>query len=406
MRKAFFIGVGSELINFKPNQYSVLFSQKLKGIGVELNGEITAKDDFKNIENSINFATKNSDIIIITGGLGPTFDDLTRQVLSKILKTPLVYSKKIESFLKKRYRLKELVKNFKNQCLVLKDALLIENYHGTAFGEIVKKDKKIYIILPGPRREWEPMWKKVTKYIKQNIKLEKIYFKRIKIADLKEVEIENKISDIIERYKNNINITILAGPNICELYIESRDKKLYDKVFKEIKDRIKDNIYGYDDENLEGIVSKILKKRKITISTAESCTCGLLSTKLTDMAASSVYYIGGINAYSNFIKEKILKVNKKIIEHYGAVSEECAQEMAKNIKKIFETDYSLSITGIAGPGGGSKEKPVGLVYFGISTPKKTYTEKRIFKGERKFIRQCATNTSLWLLLKHINKEEK
>ncbi len=396
--KAFFVAVGSELVEFKINKYSPIFSGKLREIGIELLGEITTKDNIEEIIKSIDFATKNSDIIVISGGLGPTKDDITRQALSKYLKIPLVYSEMIDRFIRKNYGNPDEKDNLKNQCYVLKNAFLLKNMYGTAFGEIIEKSKKVYIILPGPFVEWKGMWKGVKNYLLERYNLRKTYFKRVKFADIKEVELENLVKDIFKKYE--LGYTILAGENICEIAFEVTNKVMLNKILEEVYEISGNYIYGEDDELIENVVAKLLKDKNKTVSTAESCTSGLLAAKLTDIPGSSKYFIGGVNSYSNEIKVKFLNVKKKMIENYGAVSEQVAFEMAKNVRKIFKTDFGLSITGIAGPYGGSKEKPVGLVYFGVSTPQKTVIEKRIFLNkERKFIRNASVNTSLFILLK-------
>ncbi|MEF3280067.1 MAG: nicotinamide-nucleotide amidohydrolase family protein [Elusimicrobiota bacterium] len=399
VKTAFLVAVGSELLNFKVNQYSPVFSQKLKEIGIILKGEITTPDNLNEIKSAIKYAFNKTDMIIICGGLGPTFDDMTRQAISEITNKPLVFSHKIEFFLKSRYNISKLPENFLNQCYFIKGAKLIENHNGTAFGEILKWRKKIFIILPGPRREWEEMWeKKIKEFLKKEFNSGNLYTQRFKIADLKEMEVQNLVQDTINKYKE-VNFTVLAGANICEFSIFSYNYLAYKKARKEIQEKLKNNIYGYGDETIEENLGKLLAKKKKTISLAESCTGGLTSSKITDISGSSAYYLGSINAYSNDIKHKLLKVNKKTLKKYGAVSKETAIEMAENAKKIFKSDYAISITGIAGPGGGTKNKPVGLVYFSVVSDKKIFVEKRFFKGDRKFIKQASANTALWLAYK-------
>ena len=397
---ATYIATGSELLDFKLNRYTPIFSQKLSKIGIKLKYEITVRDDQDDLIKSINFALSNSDIIIICGGLGPTFDDYTRNAISKITNKKLVFSKKIEKIFLKRYS-KKLNEALINQCMIIKGARILYNYKGTAFGEIVEYNNKIIVLLPGPQFEWEPMWEKLEKYLSKKIQNPITTF-RFKIADIKEAELENILKPISNKFK--LDFTILAGPNICEFVIryDKKDLNIFEKLKFEIEKNIKNNIYGYNDDTLEKVIGSLLSKKKKTLSTAESCTSGLIAHKITNIPGSSIYFKGGINAYSNEIKERILKVNNLTLKKYGAVSEQTAFEMANNIREIFDTDFSISVTGIAGPGGQTPQKPVGLVYFGISSKKITQTYKRLFLNrDRQYIKEASANTAMFLLYKMI-----
>jgi nicotinamide-nucleotide amidase len=397
---ATFIATGSELLDFKLNRYTPLFSQKLSKIGIKLKYEITVRDNPDDLIKSINFVISNSDIIIICGGLGPTFDDHTRNVISKITGKKLIFSKEIEKIFHQRYG-KSLKPNILDQCMVIDEAKIIENKNGTAFGEIIEYNKKTIILLPGPQFEWEPMWGKIEKYLLKKIK-NPITTYRFKLADIKEVELENLLKPVIEKLK--LDFTILAGPNICEFIIrgEKKNKKILEDAKEKIEKIVSQNLYGYDDGILEKVLGEILLRKNKTLSTAESCTSGLLAHKITNIPGSSSYFKGGVNAYSNEIKEKILKVKSETIKKYGAVSKETAFEMSKNVKEIFETNLSISITGIAGPTGGTPEKPVGLVFFGITSENITQTYKRTFLNrDRSYIKEASTNTAMFLLYKMI-----
>jgi len=397
---ATYIATGSELLDFKLNRYTPLFSQKLSKIGIKLKYEITVRDDPDDLIKSINFAISNSDIIIICGGLGPTFDDHTRNVISKITGKKLIFSKEIEKIFHQRYG-KSLKPNILDQCMVIDGAKIIENKNGTAFGEIIEYNKKTIILLPGPQLEWEPMWGEIEKYLFKKIKNPIITY-RFKLADIKEVELENLLKPVIEEFK--LDFTILAGANICEFIIrgEKKNKKILEDAKEKIEKIVFNNLYGYDDDTLEKVIGEILLRKKKTLSTAESCTSGLLAHKITNIPGSSLYFKGGVNAYSNEIKEKILKVKSETLKKYGAVSQETAFEMSRNILKIFKTDYSISITGIAGPSGGTALKPVGLVCFGISNKNRTQTYKRLFLNrDRAYIKEASVNTAMFLLYKMI-----
>ncbi|MCX7648265.1 MAG: molybdopterin-binding protein, partial [Elusimicrobiales bacterium] len=240
--KAFFIAVGSELLDFKLNTYTQILSNKLGEMGIKLNHEATVEDDFDEILSATQYALSRSELIIICGGLGPTFDDLTRKAVSILTKRKLIFSNYIYDFLKQKYRFKKLKKNLKDQCMAVENAMLIENPNGTAFGEIIEFNGKIIILIPGPLNEWLSMWDKIKDF------LSKEYDKR-KIEKLK-----TKVEKII-------------GPNI----------------------------YGYEEDTIEKKLGELLKQKGKTLSIAESCTGGLVSSRITDIPGSSAYYLGGIN---------------------------------------------------------------------------------------------------------------
>lgn len=392
---AIFIATGSELLEFRENKYPLLISKKLSEISITLKAEMTVKDDLDEIKNAISYGLSNYDIIVISGGLGPTFDDHTRKAVSIITKKKIVFSRKLSSLFKKRYNLKRLTSSLENQCYVIEDAIIIENEKGTAPGELIPFKNKMIILLPGPKNEWEGMWSKIknllTNKFKNNAYENEIL--RFKIADITEAELEELLKPVILN-----NFTILNGPNICEFVIKSTGKEGINYIKENVEKILKERIYGYGDDTLEEVLGRLLRTTNKTLSTAESITSGLLSHKLTNIPKSSMYYIGGVNAYSNRIKQEILKVKEETLLNYGAVSKETAYEMAENVRKIFKTDYSIAITGIAGPDGGSIEKPVGLVYFAISTPDKTIVEKRIFsQKDRLYIKEASANTAIFLL---------
>jgi nicotinamide-nucleotide amidase len=282
--------------------------------------------------------------------------------------------------------------------MAVENAMLLENPNGTAFGEIIEFNGKIIILIPGPLNEWLSMWDKIKDFLSKKLNSKKrIYSVRFKIADLKESELEKALKPITKK-----DFTILSGPNICEFILRGYDKRKIEKLKIKVEKIIGPNIYGYEEDTIEKKLGELLKQKGKTLSIAESCTGGLVSSRITDIPGSSAYYLGGINAYSNEIKTKMIKVNKKTIKKYGAVSEQTAYEMALKSRKIFDSDYSVSVTGIAGPEGGTEDKPVGLVWFGISGKEKTLTEKRIFlKKDRSYIKEAAANTAMFLLYKMI-----
>ncbi|OGS06998.1 MAG: hypothetical protein A2270_05865 [Elusimicrobia bacterium RIFOXYA12_FULL_51_18] len=409
-KKVELICTGSELVSSKNNRYVPLFAAKLRPLGFRIYREHSVGDDLKAIARIVNCGLDNADLVITCGGLGPTFDDLTRQGLAKALDRKLVYSKYAEQILKADYKLSELPPNFKNQCLIIDGAKMVENANGTAFGQIITLAKKMIIVLPGPQNEWTPMFDGfITDAIKEFFKVREgtVQTLRLKIADLWEVQTEKLLEPVMRKF-HDADYTILAGPNIVEFSFtvsgqtsaETGEKlSAMEKACRKI---LGDRIYGTGENTLEGTVGALLKKKKATVALAESCTGGAVADALTDVPGSSAYFCGGVTAYSNRAKTEILGVKKSTLQKHGAVSAECAAAMAEQARSLFKTDYAAAVTGIAGPDGGTEEKPVGLVYFAVAgAGMKTRTFTRNFRSTRAQIKRCAVNFILDALRKII-----
>ena len=344
---------------------------------------------------------KRSDIIITTGGLGPTSDDITKEVACKIFEQKMELDKKslekIEKFFKNIGI--EMTENNKKQAYFPKNSIILENENGTAPGAILTKDNKIIIILPGPPKEMIPMFEyKVKPYLKSMNK-EVLISKTLKFFGIGESTLESKIIDII---KEQINPTVAIYVSNMELRLritakaENEDKanEIIIPIIKKVKDRVGEFIYAEDNISIEEVVSKILVEKNLTIATAESCTGGLVSSTLINYPGISSVFMEGCVTYSNESKINRLGVSENTLIKYGAVSEETAREMAEGIAKNLNTNVAISTTGIAGPGGGTTDKPVGLVYIGIYINGKTTVKKYILQGNRQDIRLRATKNAL------------
>ena len=409
-RKAELICTGSELVSFKNNRYVPLFSARLRALGFRLCREHSVGDDLRAIAELVSWSLDRSDLVITCGGLGPTFDDLTRQAAARALRRRLVYSKYAEQVLKFNYKMAVLPPNFKDQCLILEDAKMLENANGTAFGQALPLGKKLLLLLPGPQSEWEPMFDAIAApEIKEffRIKEGSVRTLRLKIADLWEVQAEKLLKPVMRRFPE-ADYTILAGPGTAEFAFTvaagtpaAADRSLA-AIKKACSAALGGKVYGAGDDTLAGILGKLLAKKKATLSLAESCTGGAAADAITDTPGSSAYFMGAVTAYANKAKEKILGVQKATILRHGAVSPECAEEMAEGARRLFRTDYAAAVTGIAGPGGGTEEKPVGLVHFAVSgRGMRTRTFTRRFHHGRAHIKACAVNFVLDALRKII-----
>lgn len=376
-------------------------AKRLWECGASVSFEISSADNKESIREALQFLIKKSEGVIVIGGLGPTHDDQTREGFSEFIKQKPFFDeilwqnlKKLEPELQKEKH-EKYAWNFRN-------TKLLENPAGIARGYFYEKKGSFIFLLPGPPREFIPMLEKhVLPYIKR--KTGKSYeTKVIKIFGLKEIEVMEKLKEKEEVLKPFSILPSLQEVKVV-LYGEKEEIKRKFTILKRI---VGDYIYSEKEETLEEIVGRNLKKKKLTISTAESCTGGLLGDIITRVPGSSEYYKGGIVAYTEEIKVDVLKVKEETIKKYSVYSGEVAKEMAENVRKIFKTDIGISTTGIAGPSGGTKNKPVGLVYMGICLNGKTFVFKEIFKGEREEIKMQSALFILNELRKKLKEEKK
>lgn len=409
-RNAELVCTGSELLAAKVNSYAPLFAGRLGALGFRLAGERTVGDDRCAVAGAIKRALREADLALVCGGLGPTFDDVTRQATAKALGLKLRHSRYAAQILRADYRLKVLPPNFTNQCLILEGAKMVENANGTAFGQIVLRGRKMLVLLPGPLGEWAPMFDGfIADAIKEFFKISEgtVGTRRLKIAGLWEVQTANLLRPVMRRFRD-ADYTVLAGPYTAEFAFtvkgrtarETAEKLL--AIEKACRRILKGAVYGTGGETLEEAVGKLLKAKGATVAVAESCTGGALGSAFTDVPGSSDYFMGGIVTYSDKAKERLLGVSGKTLLMRGAVSEECAAGMAEGARRLFRTDYAVAVTGIAGPGGGTEEKPVGLVHFAVAGPGgKTRRFTLNFRHNRVFIKRCAVNAALDALRKII-----
>lgn len=403
--KAEIITVGTEiLLGDIVNTNSQFLAKELASIGVEVYYQETVGDNETRLLNLLEEAFKRSDIVIATGGLGPTNDDITKEIAAKYFNQELVFYSDIWENIKSYFEKLGLkpTENNKKQAYFPKDCIILDNPNGTAPGVILKKENKMIILLPGPPKEMIPMFNNSVKSYLQSLTDYKLVSKTLRFIGIGESELEEKLIDIINSQSNPI-IAPYAKENEVTLRItaKSKDDEKANDLIKSIEEKIKDRvgkyIYGYDDTTLEETVAKLLVKNNMTIAVSESCTGGMVSSKLIDYPGISQSFIEGCVTYSNEAKMNRLGVKKETLDKYGAVSSETAIEMAVGIAKNLNTNIGLSTTGVAGPGGGTDEKPVGLVYIGIYINGDVKVKKCNFSGSRDKIRSRATNEALNLL---------
>ena len=392
------ITIGNELLSgFTLDRNAAWIGQQLLSSGIKVSIHHTIPDDlgviYDTLENQ--YSEWECDQIIVTGGLGPTVDDITVSSFLEYFDDSHEFDKEYWEILSERFkRLKFKMPNLnKNQAYKSKRGIMIPNLVGTARGlhytkkhqSVLKsvkglikgsKNKVNFFALPGVPKEMKSMF---TNYVLPEIEKSlknKVVCKSIRTTGVPESILQEKITDIINANNEKCDIAFLPHRMLgVDIRLTSSDNQLVEDLINEIVPRIKKYVYGYDNDKLEQVIADLLIKNNLTVSTAESCTSGLLASRLTDVPGSSRYFKGGSVCYSNELKINDIGIDKDLIERYGAVSEEVAKSLAKNIAQKNNTDLGIGITGIAGPDGGTEKKPVGLVFVGIFYKNNLYIKK-------------------------------
>ena len=390
--------IGDELLQgFTTDTNSSWLGMTLLPYGINISIKITVGDDINSIvQESKKILDANFDFFFITGGLGPTHDDITKEAFCQLLNDELIFDEVYYSELKDKFdkRLVKMPESNRSQAMLLKKADSIPNDSGSALGMHILEKRTHIFILPGVPREMKEM---VSSYIIPNYigtAPEENYL-TIKTAGVMESRLAESVKELMEKYSNSYRFAFLPHYN----GVSFRIRKLGEKNdFQDVKNdffkAMHPYAYGINDDSLEGVLGEKLKNKKLTISVAESCTGGLIGKRLTDNAGSSEYFLGSVTAYSNQLKTTLLNVSDGIINEHGAVSEQTALEMAKGIRNKTGSNIGLSTTGISGPGGGTKTKPVGLVYIGLVTPEKSIVKKYNFHFGRHIHREMTTTAAL------------
>jgi nicotinamide-nucleotide amidase len=384
------ITIGDEiLIGQIVDTNSAWIAGELNRIGVRIIKIISISDNAEAIRTTLTEAEKNTDIIFITGGLGPTNDDITKKVLADYFgSNRMVLHEPSLKFIETRLAKKGIAMNElnKQQAEVPDCCTVIPNHHGTAPGMWFEKNKTIFISMPGVPSEMMKMMPDVLTLLKKKIALSEIFHKTLMTYGISESELAKKI----EKWENALpkETTLAYLPNIetgVKLRLSSYDlngKTIVKEQFEKLIAILGKYFYGYEPDSLESVAGKLLLKKGATAATAESCTGGRIAHRITSIPGSSMYFKGGIVAYSNEVKVNVLGVDPVVIEKFGAVSSEVAMQMADGVRRVLNVDYAVSTTGIAGPTGGTINKPVGLCWFGIATPDKTETFSVNFTNDR------------------------
>lgn len=397
------LAVGSELLLGQiANTDAQYISQRLSQLGINVYYHTVVGDNRQRMLEALKIASSRADIIITTGGLGPTLDDITKETVAEYLGLPLVLHQPsvdaINEYFKSRNRI--CTQNNFKQAMFPEKAIVLKNSVGTAPGAIIEENGKIYIILPGPPRELKPMFDNyVIPYLEQKSG-EKIFSRILRIYGMGESMVEEKVRDLLEKQQNP-TIAPLASFGEVTLRLTVKCKRDEDPLpfikplEDEIRKRLGDVVYGADEDTLESVVVDLLKKNNSSLATAESCTGGLIANRITNVPGASEVFLEGFITYSNESKVKRLGVSEETLKRYGAVSSETAEEMVRGVLEVSGAQIGIGVTGIAGPGGGTPDKPVGLVYIGIGSKNDGIkVEKHNFHGNREQIKQSVANAAL------------
>jgi len=410
MKTAEIIAIGSELLTpEKTDTNGLWFTEKLNEIGLEVKLKTIVGDDEARLEETIRDAMKRSDIVITTGGLGPTEDDVTRPVAARAIGRELVYHTDIEDHLRGRFKSwgREMPEINKRQAYAIESAEILPNPNGSACGMLVNVDGKLLAIFPGPPRENQPMF---SDHVLPKLKASSgglLVRKRIlRVTGMGESAIDEAIAPIYRAYKD-VQTSILFSKSEVEVHLsassteEGKALAVLDELSGKISEKLGIAVFATNGETMEQVIAKLLTDQGKTVSTAESCTGGLIARRLTELAGSSKYFMEGAVTYSNDAKMRTLNVRKETLDKFGAVSSETADEMARGMRALADTDYAISVTGVAGPDGGSEEKPVGTVWFGLADRERVKTVKVVFPGDRYLIRWRSSQAALDILRRRL-----
>ena len=380
------INTGSELtLGFTVNTHLTYIARQLAGIGLRLDRQITVADDREEMRGAIEEALRRSDVLIITGGLGPTSDDFTRDVVAELLDRKLVRDEAVATHIAERIRKRRirLPESIYVQALVPVGAQVLPNQNGTAPGLAIDEGGKLVLLLPGPPRELKPMFAEyVLPVLEKHFGVQPRFDCRtFKVVGLAESIVEEKVAPVLADLPD-LELGYSAKMGEVEVRIISHLKSTADEAEKRIRKALAESIYGTGDARLEEVVVKMLASVHQTIAVAESCTGGAISNRITNVSGSSEVFINGCVTYSNESKTRLLGVSEKTLADHGAVSEEVAREMAEGVRKGSRADFGISTTGIAGPTGGTPDKPVGLVYIGFAAPKGTDVQRHVLALDR------------------------
>ena len=403
------IAVGSELLTpDRIDTNSLFLTQRLNHRGIAVARKTVVGDQHDHVRDAFRCALDRVELVVASGGLGPTLDDLTREAVAELLSRKLVLNTSVLQNIEARFRRlgRTMPEVNKRQAMVPEGADLLDNARGTAPGLWLESAGRFIVLLPGPPHELQAMFtEKVEPRLERLAGTTRLFYREMRTAGLTESEVEQRSSPIYTQY-GNVQTTILTAPGEIQLHLRlwSSDYAVAERTLDEMIERITfalgENVFTSNGQKLEEIVAHELTLNQATVATAESCTGGLLAERLTRVPGSSSYFLGGVVCYSNELKTAWADVPPELIESKGAVSPEVAQALAQGIRRRIGATLGIGVTGIAGPSGGSPEKPVGLVYIALADSNGSRDRTLRFPGDRERIRWHASQTALDMLRRY------
>ena len=410
MLSAEIIAIGSELLS--PNRSdtnSLWLTDQLNRIGIDVKLKTIVGDDDARLEEVVKDAVKRSRVVIATGGLGPTEDDITRKVVARALGRRLSLDEKLLEEIRAKFQRfgMNMPERNSRQAMVIDGAEVLPNPNGSAPGLYLEQGSCAIALLPGPPREMKPMFENHVKARLEKIAGDVRFATRLmRVTGMGESAVDEKISPIYTQF-DNPQTTILFNSSEIEIHLRAHGRTeddaeaLLDHLSLKIEQALGNSVFSFRGETMEEVVGRRLAMTEFTLAVAESCTGGLIAQRLTNVPGSSKYFIEGLVTYSNESKTRLLGVDKKLIKEFGAVSQQVARDMARGVRHKAKTDFGLAVTGIAGPDGGSVEKPVGLVYIALADNAHTEHKKLTLPGDRELIRWRASQAALDMLRRRL-----
>lgn len=403
MVQAEIICTGTELLRGEVlNTHLQYLGRKLTALGIEVVLHVTVGDDWSRMRAVLSDSLQRSDLIVTTGGLGPTTDDLTKETVAEVLGLDMYFDEAAFLQMKEFFRRRgaEMPDSIAKQAYFPVGSRILPNPVGTAPGVLIEKNEKIIVLLPGPPVELQQIFESsVIPFLQKLSRPGPVVLSRVfKLTGISELAVQDRLRDL--GGQGNPGLAYVAKPGEVHVRITARGnteaeaQALLQELAEKVRERVAGYIFGTDDEVLEEVVGRLLKEKGLTLAIAESCTGGMISSRLTDVPGSSQYFMGTVVAYDNRIKESLLQVPAQILATAGAVSRETAVAMAEGVRRMTGADLGLAVTGIAGPGGGSAEKPVGLVYIALTSEDGTCCREFRFPGMRVGVRRGAVNAAL------------
>jgi nicotinamide-nucleotide amidase len=401
------IAIGSEMLTpYRQDTNSLFLTERLNEIGISVAFKTVVGDNLDHLTSAARTAISRTDLAVFMGGLGPTRDDLTREAVAAALDIALKRDHALVAEMYKRFAERRITmpENNAQQADILPNAVVLRNSKGTAPGQWLETQfeskARIVALLPGPPHELHEMWDvQCMPRLREKMPPAKMASRLLKVAMMGESAVDQRAAPIYTKYPN-VETTVLAGQGQVEFHLRTTAATLaeaqaeVDRVAGELEDEFEDSVFSAQGESLEEIVNYYLQMRNVKLAVAESCTGGMIAERLTSIAGSSRSFLGGAVVYSNDLKTLFADIPPLMIEAHGAVSKEVAVALAENIREICKADIGVGVTGIAGPGGGTEEKPVGLVFIAVSNGHRNDVVQRRFFGDRERVRRWASQMAL------------